>query len=315
MPTAAPVDESPPRRVFHVTELEKLGVPQSTSYRRARADGRWTRMAPGIILTAPGPPTTDDWIQAALIHGGESAVITGLQGARLHGLKTPRKSTSVHVLIPHSRRLQSYPGIKIERTTRMPEPVDRDGIPTAPLIRAVMDGARTWQTRAFTESLLVEAVQQRGWSPGRLISEMDLGSRRGTGLPRDVLRTMTATVRSVPELAALKLLQKTDLPEPAWNVPLVASDGTYLGCPDAWFDDVGLAVEIDSYEFHFSKTGYANTTKRNTRYAVNGVLVVQLLPSRITKEPEAVVGEIRSAYFAASRRERPNVVARLQSTV
>ena len=302
------------RRVFHVRELEKLDVSQSTSYRRSRADGPWTRLAPGIVLAAPDPPTTDDYIQAALIHAGPTAVITGMHAARLHGLKSPPQDAPVHVLIPHSRRLQSYPSIKIERTIRMPEPEIKDGIPVAPLARAVMDGARTWQTRKTTEELLIDTIQNGyGCQPNRLIEEMELGSRRGTGLPREILRGMTAELRSIPELAAFKLLRSTDLPTPAWNVHLFGADGSYVGCPDVWFDEVGLAVELDSYEFHFSKAGYASTTKRNIRYAANGVLVVQILPSRLTKAPESVVADIKAAYCAAARQGRPSVVTRART--
>ncbi|GAB3277085.1 hypothetical protein [Parasphingorhabdus pacifica] len=311
METNSPVVATPthqPRRVFHVRDLEKLGVSQSTSYRRARADGPWSRLAPGIVLTAPGPATTDDLIQAALLCAGPDAMITGMHGARLHGLTTPPLDEPIHVLIPHSRKLQCQPSIRFERTTRLPTPVLRGGIPTAPLVRAVMDGARTWQTRAFTEDLFVEAIQRgQQCHPQQLIQEMELGSRRGTGLPRALLRSMTVEVRSIPELRAFKLLDASDLPKPLWNTPVFSTGGEYVGCPDAWFDDVGMAVEIDSFEFHFTKSGYSNTMRRNTRYATHGVLVVQILPGRLVKEPQAVVDDIRQAYFTARVRPRCEV--------
>lgn len=303
-----------PRRVFHVRELEKLGISQATSYRRARADGPWTRLAPGIVLTAPGPPTPDDLIHAALLRAGPHAMITGMHGARLHGLTTPPADAPIHVLIPHNRKLQSHPSIRFERTTRLPQPVLKEGIPTAPLARAVMDGARTWQPRAVTEEILIEAIQrgQRG-HPAMLIKEMERGSRRGTGLPRQILRSMTAQVRSVPELRALKMLEASELPTPQLNVPIFSSTGQYVGCPDAWFEDVGLALEIDSFEFHFTKSGYANTMKRNTRYVTHGVQVMQILPGQLTKEPHSVIADIRKAYLMARGQPRCEVTSRPQS--
>lgn len=308
----APLPADLMRRVFHVSELEQLGVSQSSSYRRSRADGPWTRLAPGIVLTSSDPPTTDDLIYAALLHAGPNAVITGIHAARLHGIATPDVDAAVHVLIPHSRRLQSYPSIKIERTTRMPEAQVKQGIPVAAPARAVLDAARTWQTRDTTENLLINATQHNAQChPEQLSKELDLGSRRGTGLPREILREMTVELRSVPELHAFRLIKKSELPTPACNVHLYAADGSYVGCPDVWFDNVGLAIEIDSYAFHFSKSDYASTTLRNIRYAVNGVLVVQILPRRIIKEPEAVLHDIRTAYQAAASRDRPQVSARL----
>lgn len=315
----APAASTPPEepcRVFHVAELEALGVSQSTSYRRARADGPWSRLAPGIILTTPGPATTDDLMRAALLRAGPAAIVTGLHGARLHGLKASAEDEPIHVLIPHSQKVQSHPSITYERTTRLPNPVMINGIPTAPLVRAVIDGARKWKSRALTEGLLVEAIQHgRRCRPAQLLEEIELGSRRGTGLPREILRSMSVDIRSVPELKAFKLLQSSELPAPRWNVQLFDQQGNYVGCPDAWFDDVGLAVEIDSFEFHFTKSGYANTTRRNTRYAMNSVLVVQVLPGQLGKEPQVVLDSISRAYRTAVDRGRPNVVIYKDPTI
>ena len=298
-------------RVFRVRDLERLGVSQSSSYRRARADGPWCRLLPGIVLTAPGPPTTDDLIEAALLRAGPGAMVTGMHAARLHGLKTPPSDAPVHILIPHHRKLQNHAGVRFERTTRLPEPVYINGVPTAPLVRAVMDAARSWQPRAVVEEILVEAIQSgKRCHPHQLKVEMELGSRRGTGLPREILRSLTAHVRSVPELRAFELVERSGLPAPMWNARIYDAEGSYIGCPDAWFDDVGLAVEIDSFDFHYSRYGYANTVRRNTRYAMQGISVIQILPSRIRAEPEAVVADIRRAYLTAADRQRPNVVAR-----
>ncbi|WP_243792370.1 hypothetical protein [Saccharopolyspora gloriosae] len=229
----------------------------------------------------------------------------------MHGLSTPDEDAPVHVLIPHGKKIQGSDRIKFERTTRLPAPVIENDIPLAPAVRAVMDAARTWQPRESTEALLIEAIQRApGCSAGALKQEMDRGTRRGTGLPRDILRAMTADLRSPAELRAFELIKRSDLPAPSWNVPLFNSSGHYLGLPDAWFDDVALAVEFDSFAFHFSKADYAATTKRNTRYATNGVAVVQILPSDLKNNPEEVIENIRRAYQAAALRPRPEVEAR-----
>ena len=299
------------RRVFHVTELEKLGVSQSTSYRRARADGPWTRLYPGVVLTAPGPPTVDDLLDAALLVAGPKAAVTGMSALRLHGLRAVPEQPSVHVLIPHSRRLQGNRFIRFERTTRLPEAVLVGDRPTAPLSRAAVDASRTWQTRRFTEEFLVETIQRDSrCSPPLLREELDRGCRRGTGLPRKILRSMDVDVRSVPELRASRLVRKSGLPEPLWNISLYSVDGSYIGRPDMWFDAVGLAVEIDSYQFHFAKDDYANTLRRNTRYAKNGIMVIQVLPGQLAATPESVLDDLAKAYAAAAQRERPPVVAR-----
>lgn len=259
------------RRAFRVRELERMGISQSTTYRRARADGPWSRLAPGIVLAAPGPPTTEDLIEAALLRAGSDAVLTGMHAARRHGLRTPPRDEPVHVLIPHHRKIQSQPHMRFERTTRLPVPVEIDEVPTAPLTRATVDAVRTWKSRALTEEIITEAVQHRQrCHPHDLVAEMELGSRRGTGLPREVLRAFTVDLRSVAELDALKVIRTTNLPEPSWNVALFDREGSYIARPDIWFDDVGLAVEVDSFDFHFSRHDYAATIRRDVRYSVNG---------------------------------------------
>ncbi|MEB3368253.1 hypothetical protein [Saccharopolyspora mangrovi] len=177
------------RRVYRVSELAQLGISQSKAYRWARADGPWTRLAPGIVLVAPGPVTVRDRIDAALLRAGPDAMLTGLHAARLHGLKSPPESADVHVLIPHRQKIQSYAGTRVERTTRLPKPVLIDGIPVAPPVRAVMDGSRTFLSAELTRRILFEAVQAENLCRfEELLEEMERGSRRGTAIPRATLR-------------------------------------------------------------------------------------------------------------------------------
>ncbi|RKT85640.1 Transcriptional regulator, AbiEi antitoxin, Type IV TA system [Saccharopolyspora antimicrobica] len=191
------------RRVYRVVEIEKLGISQSTTYRRARADGPWTRLAPGVVLVAPGPPTVHDRIQAALLRAGPGAVITGLVAAHLHGITTSSDDVEVHVLIPHGRKIQSYTGTRFERTIRLPEPTYVNGVPTAPPVRAVMDGARTFRTWAFTQRLLHDAIHKEARCKlNDLITELDLGSRRGTAVPRAILRSFQGGTTPLRGLAA-----------------------------------------------------------------------------------------------------------------
>ncbi|MBB4904953.1 hypothetical protein [Actinophytocola algeriensis] len=86
---------------------------------------------------------------------------------------------------------------------------------------------------------------------------------------------------------------------------MTAPDGTYIGVPDAWFAEVGLAWEIDSYEFHFQRDDYADTISRNARYAAAGIVVLQTLPSRLRTEPANVARELTAAYEAAKSRAVP----------
>ncbi|MDI2028743.1 hypothetical protein QFW96_08985 [Saccharopolyspora sp. TS4A08] len=204
------------RRVYRVAELARLGISQSTAYRWARADGPWTRLAPGIVLVATGPATVRDRIDAALLRAGPGAMVTGMHAARLHGLKSPPESADVHILIPHGQKIQSYAGTRFERTTRLPKPVFVDGIPVAPPVRAVMDGARTFLSAALTKQLLFEAVQHENLCDfEELVTEMNRGSRRGTALPRATLRAYRLDLAPPRDLLRVAPLAGSGKPPPS----------------------------------------------------------------------------------------------------
>jgi hypothetical protein len=296
--------------VIKVATLERLGVSPQTAYRRAVQGGPWQRPLPGIIVLGDGPPSRRQLTEAALLYVGPDAVVTGLEACRRHGLRAASDETTVHVLVPHDRKVKSSDYVIVERTTRLPAPVLRDGVPLAPKARAVLDACR--RLRAFDPSraLITEAVQRGRVPPGLLERELALGSQRGTAIPREVLRDVLSGAQSVAEIDGLRVWKRTGLPPLTWNVDLYDSDGRFVARPDGWCDEVGLAWEIDSYEYHFEREGYARTLSRNARYAAAGILLVQTLPNRLRTEPDAVAAELRAAYQAAATRSRPDLTTR-----
>ncbi|MFI7123910.1 hypothetical protein [Amycolatopsis sp. NPDC049868] len=190
--------------------------------------------------------------------------------------------------------------VTVERTTRMPRPVVVDGMPMAPLVRAVLDECRRFSARDPVRALLTEAVQRGRLNPEVLIRELEVGSDRGSALPREVLRDVLRGARSVAEVDAMAVWRRIGLPEPLWNHELRDASGRYIGTADGYFKEVRLAWEVDSYDFHFERKQYAGTLERNGRYAAEGILVLQTLPSRLRSEPGKVAAELVAAYHAAN---------------
>ena len=248
------------------------------------------------------PPTRQQLVEAALLYGGQNALVSGLEACRRHGLRNLPGSYGVHLLVPKDRRVRSNDYVLVERTKRLPKPVIREGVPLAPLARSVLDACRRLTSHDPVRALITEAVQRGGASPRWLAYELETGSQRGTAVPRDVLEDVIAGARSVAEVDAMRVWERTGLPRPAWNVPLRDAEGAYIGTPDAWFAEVGLAWEIDSYDFHFKREDYANTVNRNARYGAAGIAVLQTLPTRLRTEPDAVVAELTAAYRATQTR-------------
>ena len=95
------------------------------------------------------------------------------------------------------------------------------------------------------------------------------------------------------------------VPPTHWNPAIHDEHGRYVGRPDGWWEDVALAWEIDSLEYHFYRSGYDNTMKRNNRYAAAGITLVQTSPSRLKTAPDEVLAELEAAYRRALARPRP----------
>jgi hypothetical protein len=306
-PRPAELREYSRHGVIRVAELERLGISSYTSYRRCGPGGPWQWVLPGIVSLDRVPLTHRQRLEAALLHGRGGALVTGAAACRLYGLREPPIGDQVHLLIPAGRQIRSAGHVHIERTRHFPPAQTREGLPVAPLERAVLDCVRRIRLLNPVRALLIEAVQRGGCRPSDLRAELDTGSQRGTAVPRRVLNEIGLGVRSVAEARTERLWRAAGLPAPMRNVEVYDSAGEFIAVPDLWWDEVALAWEIDSVEFHFKAKDYARTVRRNTRYSRAGIAVVQTLPAQLRDHPDAVVSDLSAAFRAAAARNRPNV--------
>jgi hypothetical protein len=296
--------------VITARALIALGVPESTVYHRCRDGGPWQRLAPGVVLMTTGHPTRDQLVAAALLHGGPDAVLTGLEACRRHGVRRgPLAEAPLHVLVPHDRQVRSAGLILVERSRRMPMPIERLGVPLAPVWRALVDGARRLRSRHDIAEIFADPVQRGLCTVAHLAVELSECSRRGSATPRSVLAEVSAGIRSAAELEARALWRRSGLPEPWWNAEIRDAAGRRLGIADAWFDDVGLIWEINSYQWHLSPADYAREQERTARFVAAGAPVLPTQPTRLRSDRRTVLQELCGAYERAAVSPRPSVVA------
>lgn len=294
--------------VARAADLVALGVPRSTISHRCRAGGPWQLLLPGILLLHNGPVTRADRRQAALLHGGPGAVLTGLDALELHGMsRMPRPSGPVHLLVAADVRRAGTGWVFAERTDRLPVPAPGRWA-LAHEARAVLDFARRCRNRTEVRAAVAEVVQRARCTPADLNTELAAGSGRGSALPREVLREVGDGVRSAAEAQARAVLRRSGLPAPIWNPELYDRAGRLVAVPDAWFDDVGMVWEIDSLEWHLGPADYARTLDRRAAMMAEGVVVVHHLPSAL-KDPAAVLRHLVVNHAHASRRPRPPLLA------
>jgi len=285
-----------------------VGLPSATVSKRCRVGGPWRRLLPGVILMQTGAASDTQRVAAALAYAGGDALLTGAAACRMYGLRRVPPGKQIHVLVPASRQPATAGFVLVERTTRMPSTLSVDGWPTAPRVRAVLDAARRMRRLDGVRALIAEAVQRGLCTVDELVAELEAGSRAGSARPRRVLRELAAGTHSVAEITAQQLTARSAvLPPLRWNVPIYDERGTFIAIPDAWADDVALAWEIDSYEFHLSPEQYDRTLRRHATMLASGIVVAHTTPARLRREPDQVLRELEAAYRHALQRPRPLV--------
>ena len=299
-----------PHRVARASELIALGLTGSAIAARCRPGGPWQRLGRGALLLADAPPTRSQRIAGALIHAGPDAVLSGWDALHRHGMFIPPAPGAVHLLVPPYRQVRAGPELVVEHPVRLPEPVLCQGFPVAPLARAAIDTARRLTSPDLARTMLTEVVRRGRVSPTRLRRELEAASTRGNALAHLVLDEVTTQTRALAEACAHQLLVGSGLPPPRWNYPVSDRDGTLLGVVDAWWDDVGLAWDLASYQFHPTPTDLAETVRRSARLTAAGIVVLHTLPVRLRQEPAVVLDELRQGHHHAAERPRPPVLRR-----
>ena len=294
--------------VAPVRELHALGMSTHAIYERCRPGGPWQRMEPNLVLLTDEPPSRAQLIHAALKVAGEDAVLTGVDALKLHGLSGAKLLSPIHVLLPVRRRQpRLVDGVYFDRTHQLPEPLHLKGFPVAPLPRATVDAARRAKVSKHVEDLLAESIYKGKITPATLRDELDRVGGRGLTLPRRKLAEIDDKVRSMARGWARRLVQRSGLPMPEWRVPITSRNGIHVATADAWWDEVGLAWEVDSYAFDLSPVDAQAALSRAARLTASGVLVVHTSPSQLREEPARVADLLRGAYARAMARPRPEV--------
>lgn len=295
-------------------QLQSVGVAASTVAHRTRpVGGTWQRLLPGTVLLHRGTPTPAELIAAAGLYTGAGAVLTGLTSLRLQGLRRVPVTSKVHVLVPEPRRRTSTGYVVCERSERMPTPIMVGGAPCAPIPRALVDASRHVEDLSSVRALTAEAVQRRLAAGSALLGEIREGQRRRTARIRLVGEEIVGGIRSAAEAEVRQFLTSSGFPHALWNHDLLTPQGHFIGCPDAWFDEAGVALEVDSREWHLDPTGWERTQQKRARFARFGVPTIPVTPRRLRHERESLATDIWGALRQAATSPRPDVLAVMRS--
>lgn len=276
---------------------------------RLRPEGPWRRLLPGIYLTVTGAPTQQQLEMAAALYAGPQSAVTGAAALRYYGLPSPQ-SRVVDVLVPVlvQRRGASY--VRLHRTARIPAFIYvTPRLAYAPPARAAADAALWLRDLREVRAVIAGAVQRGGCRPEELAQELRAGPIRHSALLRRVLAEVSDGVRSAPEAELRDLIKEASLPMPLFNPRLYLPNGTFLGCPDAWWPEAGLAVEVDSKQWHFSPEDWERTMGKHARFGEHAIVTLHFTPHQLRAEQAAIIAKLRNAYHAGTTRPRLPITA------
>jgi hypothetical protein len=294
MPFTASVPPSQDN-VIRSAELRAAGYSSHAIASRCRPSGPWQRVFPGVVLLSNSPPSRRQRLRAALTYAGRHAILTGTDAIRAHGLQVSL-TDEVLVLVPASRRITSRAYLTVERTTRLPAPVRRAGLPVAPLVRATVDAARRERDRDRLRSLLFTPVQQGSCTIKDLRQELNSGNQRGSAPLRALLTDPDHQVVPVTQALARRLLRDAPLPAPHWQVPLYTKQGAELGVADAWWPEAGLAWCLGTSQ----RRPLPISEKARPKLTAAGITLLHTDLDRLHTDPKTVVRELVTAFSYAT---------------
>lgn len=271
----------------------------------------WRVLLPGVLLLNRQLPRPRQRLVAGLLWAGERSVLSGPTAASLHGITSVDPRDRVHLLVPAPLSSRRSGFAEVRRTLLHDDGFHtRGSLRLSSPARSVVDAARAARTVDARSAILIEAVQREVASVDDIAEWVHRLRPRDAACLKAPLDAAASGAWSVPESELLDLVAGSPALPDAWANPrLCTADGTTLTTPDAWFDDVAMAVMVHSRRFHASPEDWDDTVDSDGDLVAARVVVVGVTPHRMRTAPTEVLRRIERTHAAASMRPRPDVVA------
>lgn len=228
---------------------------------------------------------------AALLACGEDAILSHLSAAALwRVISPPRAAEPIDVTLAGRRSTWNRDGIRAHAspTIARRDIVIHRGLPVTSPARMLLEIAPMVTMRelerAFDESMALKLVSRTK------IEELLARSNghRGVGALAHLVakRRPSALTRSQAEERMLELIRAASLPEPEVNVQLHGFQADFL------WRSARVAVEIDGYDWHWSRSAFDRDRRKDAVFRDRGVELWRLTPWQLDDQPLAVVGRL-----------------------
>jgi hypothetical protein len=271
-------------------QIDALGLDDQFAG-RALACGRLHHVHRGVYAVGHPPLTERARWMAAVLAGGEGAVLSHVTAAVLWAI-LEWASDVAHIVIEGSTG-HRRPGLVMHRTRSLPaeQRCEIDGIPVTSVERTLLDCAVMLSHKRLR--FAVEAADRAGLLDVlRLVALCDASrGRRGIGRLRRLAleqRGAVARTKSPPEATFLSLCLSHGLPEPLVNSVLHGYE------VDFHWPRARLVVEIDTYTYHRSWPQRQRDLERDVDLKVHGEEVLRFTRERVESAGDAVAAQVAS---------------------
>ncbi|MFF6777585.1 hypothetical protein ACFY8W_29095 [Streptomyces sp. NPDC012637] len=261
---------------------------------------------------SPLPHTGVDRFREAVRHAGAGSMLTGLAALSLHRFASappPGMIDRVDVLVPRTRRLRSTGQVRVVRAAEPPQSLEIDGLPVAPVSRALADAVSALSDAGVVRRLLTEAVSAGHCEPGSVVRELNRARLLTRPHVVDAVDSLLAEGRSIAEDRLYAMVREFALPDPLWNVDLRLPGGPHLGGVDAYWPDQAVAVELDTRAPRQDDDAlWSEYTRKREHLERLGITVVHLTPRKLREAMDQQATVVRTALMAAPDRQPPAYV-------
>jgi hypothetical protein len=303
--------------VLTARQLREHGMTPAAIAERSAPGGPWQEVLPQVYVLHRGRPGSGERVRAALLYAGRDpgareAMVTGLAALALYRFQCVPELPGlprIDVLVPRQRRLRDAGDVTLHRVRDLPGPQQVDGVPCAPVARALADAVAELDDLDTVRVLLSEAVRDGHCEASAVVGE--LAAARLLDLPhvRGAMDVLRALGRSVAEQRLYAMVGHHRLPDPVWNVVLTLPGGPPLGAVDAYWPEHAVAAVIDNrlddeaaWTLPRSAAGAPPASPRRPRrheqLEALGVTVLYLTPAHLRDTPDQQAAVVRTALTA-----------------
>ena len=282
--------------VFHRKQWLAAGLSSSTLKRRIRS-GLMAKLGPEVYAFSSAPTTWHMEVAAAVLSSGTRAAASHLTAAHLHGLSGRPEQIEV-VSLRTGRRPSAY---VLHQSTDLARAhiTTVVGIPTTTLARTLVDIGVPHGIGA-TGSCLDEARRRDLVTledVARVLHQVARKGRNGVGPARRILSERLAwdqITDSQLEDRFLRLIQRSDLPEPESQFVVRDSADIFVARVDFAYPGVSLLIELDGAAYHSDRETFQRDRLRQNRLISLGFRVLRFTYWDVLATPDFVVDTVAS---------------------